>query len=224
MYHENKQQIHLAIFIICLFFSLISHPYNQNIVQAKAGETNTGKLESWMVETISNTGEINWKEEESWRIESEWSGLDKVIPYSCWISCKIEALTIVWIIPEIAESLVTNCKALANDPIRCIKIWAFIVVNESSWGKSCKNSNQYNCFGLSVKEDYKSYNDWVLHFVGKYNRFWLNQTNPNSFYSNSPDWKPVTRFCMSENSSWLPYCKNWHRIAWSVFNKLNKLF
>lgn len=224
MYENYKQQIHWAIFITCTIFSLISPEYNQEIVQAKSKEATSSWMEREIHAPVSSTGETNWKKQESWKVESRWKGVDKVIQEPCWVACKVEALTGLWIIPEIAESLVTNCKALADNPIRCIKIWAFIVVNESSGWKVCKKSNQYNCFGLSVKENYKSYNDWVLHFIGKYNRFWFRQTSPDDFYSNSIDRKPPTRFCLSENSSWLPYCKNWHRIAWSVFNRLNKLF
>ena len=224
MYENYKQQIHWAIFIACTIFALISPSYNTTIVQAETGKANTGKVETRLDAPVSHTGEVSRKKKTDSKVDSKWGWVDKLTQGTCWVDCKISALESVWIISEIAESLVTNCKALADNPVRCIKIWAFIVVNESSWGKSCKKSNKYNCFWLSVKENYKSYNDWVLHFVGKYNRFWLNQTNPNSFYSNSPDWKPVTKFCLSESSSWLPYCKNWHRIAWSVFNKLNKVF
>lgn len=218
--YANPNKIHGYIFLTCTFFALISPSYNQKVVQAKSEETNTGALETRVDAPIQNSGTIDRKESS----RTKWSGVDKVIQEPCSISCKIKHLENIWIIPEIAESLVQNCKALADDPIRCIKIWAFIVVNESSWGKSCKKSNSFNCFGLSVQEDYKSYNDWVIHFIGKYNRYWRNQASPNGFYSNSPDWKPATRFCLSEDSSWLPYCKNWHRIAWSVFNRLNKLF
>lgn len=224
MYENYKQQIHWGIFIACLFFSLISPPYNQEIVQAKPKEKTSTWMASWVVQTVSNTGEVARKKEESWKLESKWKSSVLNENTECWVDCKIKHLENIWIIPEIAESLVTNCKALADDPVRCIKIWAFIVVNESSGWKVCKKSNKYNCFGLSVKENYKSYNDGVLHFIGKYNKYWYKQTSPDWFYSNSPDRKPPTRFCLSEDSSGLPYCKNWHRIAWSVFNKLNKLF
>lgn len=156
------------------------------------------------------------------RKSNQWSWwTDTQSQQICDKECKVEKLIWIWIREEIAISLVENCKALADDPINCIKIGAFISMSESGWWMKCKSSNKYNCFWLSVNEKYNSYNDWVLHFIWKYNRFWFRQSNPNSFYSNSPNWQPVTRFCLSEYSSWLPYCKNWHRIAWSIFNKLN---
>lgn len=218
-YEKNKLRVHQIIFLICIIFSSISPKISYEEIQAKWAETNTWNLETRVDAPVQMSGAIDKKKQ-----YYVWWWMDKVTQESCWVDCKIQHLENIWIIPEIAESLVQNCKALAENPIRCIKTGAFIVVNESSGWKSCKKSNPFNCFGLSVQEDYKSYNDWVIHFIWKYNRFWLNQTSPNGFYSNSPDWKPATRFCLSETSSWLPYCKNWHRIAWSVFNKLNKLF
>lgn len=227
IYEQHKIKIHSIIFILCVLFALISPQYNQSSAQQNVIKKATGSVASWMVETVSITGKTNSKTEGVW--ENGGSKKKPIVrtkpnPKSwktCNADCKVRELIKIWIREEIAISLVENCKALADDPVNCIKIWAFIVVNESSWWKNCKKSNIYNCFGLSVQEDYKSYNDGVLHFIWKYNRFWFRQSNPNSFYSNSPDWQPVTRFCLSENSSWLPYCKNWHRIAWSVFNKLN---
>ncbi len=204
MYHEKSNQIHLALFILCVLSATFSPPYNQSSAQQNVIKEATGSSQSGMVQTIQTWWISNAKEEPN-----------------CWVECKIWMLTGIWIREEIAISLVDNCKALAENPVRCIKTGAFIVKSESGWWFNCKKSNQYNCFGLSVQEDYKSYNDGVLHFIWKYNRFWFRQPNPNGFYSNSPDWKPATRFCLSETSSWLPYCKNWHRIAWSVFNKLN---
>lgn len=233
MLYANTNKINWIILLACITSFIVSPSYNQEIVQAKSEEKTSTGMASWMVQTVSATGKTNPEKNLRWLTHSgkleDWktAWISKKYTDSNswtmerWVEYKIDKLIEVGIIPEIAESLTTNCKALAQDPVRCIKIWAFIVVNESSWGKVCKKSNKFNCFGLQVKEDYKSYNDWVLHFIGKYNKFWYKQTNPNWFYSNSPDRKPPTRFCLSEVSSWLPYCKNWHRIAWSVFNKLN---
>ena len=222
--YANINKIHGYILVTCTFFALISPDYNQEIVQAKPKEKTSSWVEREVHAPVSSTGEVDRKEKTDSEVDSKWSWVDKLTQGTCWVDCKQEALIKVGIIPEIAESLVTNCKALAENPVMCIKIWAFIVVNESSGGKVCKKSNKYNCFGLQVKENYKSYNDGVLHFIGKLNKYWYKQTSPDGFYSNSPDRKPPTRFCLSETSSWLPYCKNWHRIAWSVFNKLNKVF
>jgi len=227
IYEQHKTKIHSIIFILCVLFALISPPYNQSSAQQNVIKEATGSVASGMVETIQTDGKtdkIQWgrlnaskfqSSDKVWKIQQDYKIRE------CNQECKINTLIWLGIIEEIASSLVMNCKALADDPVRCIKIWAFITIAESGGWKNCKKSNKYNCFGLSVQEDYKSYNDGVLHFIWKYNRFWHKQTNPNGFYSNSPDWKPATRFCLSEHSSWLPYCKNWHRIAWSVFNKLN---
>ena len=212
--YENNKLLCSALFLFCILASLFSQKIPEQ-VQAKSisveTKAKTWKVEEWLSEPRSETWTSTVSNKEEWRKE-------------CNSVCKIDELKRIGIIPEIAESLVTHCKNLADDPVNCIKVWAFIVKVESSWGNRCKTSNKYNCFWLSVKENYKSYSDWTLHFVWKYNRFWKNQKTPNSFYSNSPNWKPVTNFCLTEVSSWLPYCKNWHRTAWSVFNYLNNLF
>lgn len=208
MYHENRNLIHQIIFVLCILFSLISPPYNQGVAWSKEAKTTSGSVATGMVSTVQN----------NWKIDK------KKTVAKCWVECKINTLTGIGIRQEIAISLVENCKALAEDPRHCVITWAFISMSESGWWKNCKSSNKYNCLWLSVNEKYNSYNDGVLHFIWKYNRFWFRQKDPNWFYSNSPNWKPATRFCLSETSSWLPYCKNGHRIAWSVFDKLNKAF
>jgi hypothetical protein len=166
-----------------------------------------------MVQTVQNARE-----------ENKTPTDDKGVRWdTCDLTCKLQNLKDIGIRDEIAEVLIFNCKALADDPVNCIKIGAFIVQNESSGGKNCKKSNKYNCFWVAVNENYKSYNDWVIHWVGKYNKFWFRQRTPDNFYSNSPNWKPKTHYCMSEvqpNWKTLPYCPNWHKNAWSVYNKL----
>lgn len=223
MYHENSIKENSIIIGICVILYLFSPsasiPVSIEEVQAKEIKTASGALESRMDETVSSSGKTDKKSSmDSWK--QTWVG--KVL--DCNADCKIKTLIEIGIREEIAESLFINCKALADNPVRCIKVWAFIVVNES-WGWfKCRKANRFSCFGIMVADKYKSFNDGVIHFVWKYNKYWKNQETPDSFYSNSPNWKPVTRYCMSEDSSWLPYCKNWHRIAWSVYNKLSKSF
>lgn len=232
----DKTTIHFLLLVSCIAFYFLSPdtdvPILTEDVQASevysTGKTTWEKVESGVLSEVSIRGkenkiklknEIIW-----WKMEmSEWP-IDEGLQMGCDKICKIQTLKDIGIRPEIAESLVNNCKALADDPVNCIRIGSFIVVNESSGGNRCKKSNSYNCFGMSVNVGYKSFNDGVIHWIGKYNRYWFNQKTPDSFYSNSPDWKPKTRYCLSERQpDWtmLPYCKNGHKHAWIIFNKLN---
>ena len=198
-----------------------SYPVRVEEVQAQEAKTETGAMESWVVSQVQARGKEDKKESISLWLDDR--SMQETWWKLCDAECKIKTLKDIGIRPEIAESLVTNCKALAEDPVNCIRIGAFIVKNESGGGYRCKKSNTYNCSGMSVNENYKSYNDWIIHWVWKYNKFWYNQRNPDSFYSNSPDWNPKTRYCMSEKQpNWtkLDYCPNWHRIAWGIYNKL----
>lgn len=219
----DKTKVHTIIFIMCIFFYIVSpdksYPVRMEEVSAKEIETTSGSVQSWVVSQIQARGKDDWKKKQELHTKKS-----RQILVECDADCKINTLSWIGIRPEIAESLVINCKALAEDPVNCIKIWAFIVKNESGGGYNCKTSNKYNCFWLWVQENYKSYNDGVLHWVWKYSKFWFRQKTPDSFYSNSPNRVPVTWYCKSEyQPDWthLDYCPNWHRIAWSVYNKLN---
>ena len=50
---------------------------------------------------------------------------------TCDVECKIKTLKDIGIRQEIAESLVNNCKAMADDPRKCVIVGASIVKNES---------------------------------------------------------------------------------------------
>ena len=63
---------------------------------------------------------------------------------NCDADCKIKEMTSLWFRPELASSLVKNCKASAKDPVHCIKYWFAIMSNESSKGFKCKKLNKYN--------------------------------------------------------------------------------
>lgn len=216
----------LIVTILCFWFTPEkSKSLYLESLQAKEIGSSTGNLESWVAQKVQTWGKTDWKKETvEWNSKLisawEWSWWT----FECNANCKQKELVKLGIREEIAESLILNCKVLAQNPVNCIKIGAFLVKNESWWGFNCKKSNKYNCFWLSVKEDYKSYNDWVLHWVAKYNKYWFRQSNPNSFYSNKPWVVPITGYCKSElQPDWttLPYCPNWHRHAWYIFNKLN---
>lgn len=217
--YENSIKTNLIIFSFCTFLYLLS-PSTDISVFAEQGKTN--KVEStwstskkWMEfkmdAPISHSGKTNWKKEELWKLE-------------CNTECKVKTLIDIGIREEIAESLVINCKALAENPVHCIKIWASIVKNESWWWFKCRKSNDYNCFGIMVADEYKSFNDGVLHFIWKYNRYWYKANSMSFFYP--PAWQvSKSRFCTSEYSSWSSvWCPNWLKNSQAIFNKLDKLF
>lgn len=138
----------------------------------------------------------------------------------CDSDCKIKTLIDLGIRKEIASSLVINCKALADDPVHCIKFWASLVANESGWGYKCRKRNQYNCSGMDVSAEYKSYNDWVIHWIWKYNKYWYKAKDMSHFYS--VEWTlPPTRYCTSEVSSNSSiWCPNGLKNSTIFFNKL----
>lgn len=139
---------------------------------------------------------------------------------NCDTKCKVDQLTKLGIRPEIASSLVTNCKALADNPVHCIKFWAALVANESGGWYKCRSRNQYNCSWMDVWDNYKSYNDGILHWIGKYNRKWYKAKDMSHFYSVA--WSlPPTRYCTSEASSKTSVgCPNWLRHSTSFLNKI----
>lgn len=192
--------------------------------QRAKGSTATGvsvEIQNWRKKDIKKLFPIQW-----WQIstgEMEKSTKEK-IQLSCDAECKIRELIKLGIRDEIASSLVINCKALTDDPRKCIIIGASIVKNESWWWYKCKKQNPYNCFGLSVKEDYKSYNDWVIHWIGKWNKYWHKAKDMNHFYS--PAWKlPPTWYCTSEDSTRTEIgCPAGLKNTSIIFNKLNKIF
>lgn len=226
MYANNKNKIHSLIFIMCIFFYMVSpdtsYPVRLEEVQAKEAKTETGAMASWVVTQIQVRGKEDWEKNKWWY---RWSWTIKVDEWKkehkkCDAECKIKTLKDIGIRPEIAESLVTNCKKQDIEVVNCIKLWASIVVAESWWWKRC---NKNWCFGILAKVEYNTVEEWVEDWVNRFWKYWLNQKNPSSFYSNSPDWKPKTRYCMSErqpDGSILPYCKNWYNHAWSVYNKI----
>lgn len=225
MYHENKLQIHLALFISCVFFTIISPSYNQKIVQAKSEEKTNSGMEWEIYAPVQSSGTIDRNEKIGWWVEL-W-GKNSILNTNkseCWATCKIDKLIEVGIIPEISESLVTNCKALADDPRKCILVWASIVTAESSWWKNCRKNNQYNCFWIMQNNNYKSYDDATLHFAWKFQKWWRNAKSMEFFYPKRWETSP-SRYCVSEHSSnSSKWCENWLKNSSAVFNKLNKLF
>lgn len=139
---------------------------------------------------------------------------------ACDTKCKVDQLTKLGIRPEIASSLVTNCKALADNPVHCIKFWAALVANESGGWYKCRKRNQYNCSWMDVHADYRSYNDGILHWIGKYNKYWYKAKDMSHFYSVA--WTlPPTKYCTSEASSKTSVgCPFWLRHSTSFLNKI----
>ena len=213
MFYENKT-LCTILFFFCIFGAIFS-PMIPEQVQAKSIPIET-KTQTWKVETrlskpLANSWTISKSDKKEWRKD-------------CDSVCKSLELQRLWIIEPIANSLITNCKALSSDPRKCIIIWASIVKNESGGWLQCKKSNKYNCMGLSVKADYKSYNDGVLHWIAKYEKHWYKAENSWFFY---PDkWKvSPSRFCTSEYSSGSDIgCPNGKRNAQMIWEKLDKIF
>lgn len=175
-----------------------------------------------MVSTVSNSGKTNTKETMDKRVEVTMART--IWRPSCDADCKIKELIKIWVREEIADSLITNCKAIADDARKCVIVWASIVINESGWGYKCRKANQYNCFWIMQNENYKSYHDATLHFAWKFQKWWRNAEDMSFFYS--PRWSlPRSRYCTSEDSSGSTiWCPNWLRNSSLVFNKLNKSF
>lgn len=226
----DKTKLHTLIFLTCILLYLVSpsHKFQVPIEQVQAKENKTS---SWEVKRVvqlplQDGKQENWKE----RMDKEsrrnvQSKMQETWWKICNADCKARHLVSLGINELIAYSLVYTCKSSAKDPVNCIKLGASIVTAESGGGKKCHKNNCFWMNAWAIWYDSVEYS--VEHWVSKYNRFWLNQKNPSSFYSNSPDWKPKTRYCLSEyqpDGTHLPYCKNWYKHAWNIFNKLEKLF
>lgn len=224
---ENYPTLCISCFIFCISFYILTPEKGMKVsmseVSAKEVQTATGKTATGVSLWLSDEWRDN-QEEKKWYENSSWKNGEIWWKVECGAECKIDTLKKLGIRDEIAESLVTNCKALADDPRKCVIIWASIVKNESWWGYKCKTSNKYNCFGLSVKDKYNSYNDGVLHFIEKWNKFWFKAKDMSHFYS--PAWKlPPTRFCTSEDSTGTSIgCPAWLRNSTIIFKKLDSAF
>lgn len=194
-------KIQQLIFLFCIFWYFVGNIPDQ-VAEAKSTPT----IQTWVT--------VHTKIPKT---TSTWKVLEIK---DCNAGCKMLELEKLWIRHEIAEALVWNCKALADNPTMCIKIWASIVFNESGGGYHCRKYNKYNCFWLQVKDNYKSYNDWVLHWVWKYNKKWYKWYSMWYFYS--PAWKlPPTRYCTSEQSSNTAIgCPFWLKTSQNFFNSL----
>jgi len=225
-------KIHFLLLVSCIAFYFLSPdtdvPILTEDVQASevysTGKTTREKVESGVLSEVSIRGKENNNKENGGGNGDKSKLKNKVWTWQviwCDASCKIETLKDLGIRPEIAESLVNECKKQDIAVVNCIKLWASIVVAESGWWKWC---NKNWCFGILAKVKYDTVEEWVEDWVKRFWKHWLNQKTPDSFYSNSPDWKPKTRYCLSERQpDWtmLPYCKNGHKHAWIIFNKLN---
>lgn len=224
MFYENHSKICISAFCISFFGYLFSPSYTIPVsiqeVSAKEATTKTGSMESRVDAKIQAWG----KEIKSEVPLQVWGSRIQKVP-TCDADCKIRELTRLGIRSEISTALVTNCKEQDIEVVYCIKLWASIVVAESWWWSRC---NKNWCFWILAKWlNYKTKEEWVKDWVKRFWKYWKNQKTPDSFYSNSPKWNPKTRYCMSERQpDWtmLPYCKNWHKHAWNIFNKLEKLF
>lgn len=207
MYHENRNLIHQIIFVLCIFFSLISPPYNQGVAWSKEAKTTSGSVATGVVETVQN----NWKD------------YKKKTVVKCWVECKINTLTGIWIDAQLAKPLVENCKRIATDPRHCIIAGASIIIAES--GGNIKNCPRYNCMGLGGWSfRYASYEVQIIDWINRYQKYWYKAKSAQFFYP--PRWeKSKSRYCVSEESSWSTIgCPNWLSHASSVWNKLNKAF
>lgn len=227
--YENHSKICISAFCFCILAYVLSPWKDMSVrieeVSAKEVQTATGKTATGISLEIQTWGKEDSKKEWKWNNgathkKNEMSSWPNATG-SCDAECKISELIKKGIRDEIARSLVVNCKELAIDPVHCIKYGASIAKNESSWWNKCKTSNKYNCMGLNVKADYKSYSDWVLHWVGKYNKHWFKAQNMGFFYS--PTWSlPRSRFCVSEHSSNTSIgCPHGLKISTQFFNSLS---
>lgn len=220
----DKTTIHFLIFVSCIAFYFLSPDTDARILTENVqtsevystGKTTWEKVESGVLSEVSVRGKENPEKKVDKGI---WNW--RMVTVNCSAECKIETLKDLGIRPEIAESLVNNCKALADDPVMCLRVGASIVTAESSKWWKCKKSNPYNCFWMSWKHEYKSYDDAVLHYVWKWNKYWYKAKDMTHFYSLAGK-LPPTRFCVSEHSSDSSIgCPNWLKNSSSTFNKLN---
>lgn len=220
--YEKYPKICISAFILCVICFLFSPKESSNVsiqeVSAKEATTKTGRVESGVLQKVQSWAKEDRKKETVQKVD-KWSSNTWI---DCDKDCKIRTLIDLGIRKEIAESLVNACKKQDIEVISCIKLWASISVSES-WGwKRCNNNW---CFGILAKwTNYKAITQWVEDWVRRFWKYWKNQKTPSSFYSNSPSWKPKTWYCLSERQAdWtmLPYCKNWYKHSWNIFNKLN---
>lgn len=218
----DKTTIHGIIFILCILAYLVSPKADLTVpiqeVQASQA-TQTGEI--WEASVWTQTGKVE-KQLESPIQDAKQAQYDtKKVSVECDATCKVNTLVSLGIEPKIAGSLVWTCKEKAIDPVKCIKLGSSIVKAESGGGYRCYKNG---CFWiLAGWISYKSVEAGVEDWVRRYNKYWYRQDNPSSFYSNSPNWKPKTHYCLSEHQpDWttLSYCKNWHKHAWSMFNSI----
>lgn len=219
MFYEKYSKLCISCAIFCLSAYIFSPEKGMKVsiaeVSAKEATTTTGSMEARVDAKIQTWGK-EVKPEISIQV---WEKLIQKVSI-CDAECKIRELTRLGIRSEISTALVKNCKALADDPVKCLKMWASIVKNESGGGYNCRKYNKYNCFGLQVKDAYKSYDDAVLHWVGKFSKRWYKAQNMGFFYS--PAWSlPPSRYCISEDSSNTAIgCPHGLKISTDFYNSL----
>lgn len=214
IYEQHNIKIHSILFIFTLILSFL-FAWDYKTVDAKKID----KVETWtwLQSFTWNTTLPKTKENRKKDIwEKAQRTLSNELNASCDKTCKIKQLEKAWTNPEIATILVNECKKQDKEVVKCIKFWASILWAESSGWNNCHKFNCYWVLWMTFNSYEESTKDWVTRF-GKH---WFRQKNPSNFYSDSPSWKPTTRYCTSEKSSWKPYCINWHRHAWTVFNQL----
>ena len=151
---------------------------------------------------------------------------------------KILFWTLIFIIPTItfANSLnekivklwgnnlwnivIKQCDNYSKYPEHCKKINSAIASAESNFGRNAHNYNIY----WNSKYKFKSFEQSIIQFNKTYNKYyWKPNYKPSDFYSNTPNRKPRTRYCMSEHSSNSSnYCPNWFKHSWNTFNYLSK--
>ena len=215
MFYEKYSKLCISCAIFCLSAYIFSPEKGMKVsiaeVSAKEATTTTGSTATGVSIRLSDEWKDDSKQNDK-RITQAWQ--------FCDAECKIRELTRLGIRSEISTALVKNCKALANDPVKCLKMWASIVKNESGGGYNCRKYNKYNCFGLQVKDAYKSYDDAVLHWVGKFSKRWYKAQNMGFFYS--PAWSlPPSRYCISEDSSNTAIgCPHGLKISTDFYNSL----
>lgn len=218
MYASKLSQI-VLIFIVIL--GCLSAWSGKGIFAAKVDSSKTGTgLQAVTSSTTVSKATVNSKSGKQ-KTEERIVISHKEIT-ACDTKCKTDQLITLGIRPEIASSLVTNCKALADNPVHCIKFWSSVIKNESGWGYHCwsKTGNKFNCSGMWGTANYKSYNDWVLHWIWKYNKYWYKAKSMSFFYSKA--WSlPPSHYCTDEISSWTKVgCPNGLRNSTQFFNKI----
>lgn len=141
---------------------------------------------------------------------------------ACDIKCKKKALVSAGITSALADSIISQCKASARDPVHCIKYSASVSVAESSGGKNCHKNG---CFGIkSGRISYDSLDAGVADWVRRYNKYWYKATSVSNFY---PARGAVSRFryCTSEHSSNSSVgCPNGLAAAAKTFTSLSQSF